>query len=53
MQQKESKATSHFIMSLIKSGIRIAGYSFLFIDITVAVWVLIFSESFGILEEII
>ena len=43
----------HKIISLIKSLIRIAGYTLLLINLPIAVGVLILSEVLGIIEELI
>jgi hypothetical protein len=43
----------HKIVSFIKSGIRIAGYILLPIDLVFATGVLIFSEIIGIIEELV
>ena len=46
-------AKKHQIISFVKSGVRILGYSFLIINLPVAVGVLIFSEIIGIIEELV
>ena len=43
----------HKIISFIKSGIRIVGYGFIPINLTIACGVLIFSEVIGIIEEMV
>lgn len=43
----------HKVVSMIKSGIRILGYSFLLFDITTACFVLIISELIGVVEELV
>ena len=43
----------HQIISFIKSGIRIAGYAFLLINLEFAVSFLILSEIVGIVEELV
>ena len=56
MQEKESKSSRHFILSLIKSVIRIfAGIALLYADqwyINAAGGMLIGAEVLGILEEL-
>lgn len=46
-------AKKHQIISFIKSGIRMIGYTFLFFDITMAAVILIASEAIGVLEELV
>jgi hypothetical protein len=46
-------AKKHQIISFIKSGIRIAGYGFLFFSVPIAAGVLILSEIIGIIEELV
>ena len=43
----------HKIISFIKSGVRILGYIFLFVNIPVAAYILIGSEVIGIIEELV
>jgi len=43
----------HQIISFIKSGVRIIGYSLLFYNIVLASLVLILSEGIGIIEELV
>tara|TARA_R110000851_G_scaffold186920_1_gene336334 strand:+ start:171 stop:326 length:156 start_codon:yes stop_codon:yes gene_type:complete len=50
---KQPDAKKHQIISFVKSGIRILGYIFLPFNISVAVTLLIVSESVGILEELV
>lgn len=52
IEPKESNSKHHFYFSIIKSLLRILGYSFLFSSyIQIAGFVLIFAEFLGILEE--
>jgi len=51
--QKLPDARKHQIISFIKSGIRLVGYGALLYNIEVAVYVLIFSELIGIVEELV
>ena len=46
-------ARKHQIISFIKSGVRILGYSLLIVNLPIAVGVLIFSEVIGIVEELV
>ena len=46
-------AYKHQIISFIKSGIRILGYSLLIVNVPIAVTTLIFSEVIGIIEELV
>ena len=46
-------AKKHQIISFIKSGVRMIGYTFLFFDITMAAVILIASEAIGVLEELV
>lgn len=46
-------AKKHQIISFIKSGVRMIGYTFLFFDITMAAVILIASEAIGIVEELV
>ena len=46
-------AKKHQIISFIKSGVRILGYSLLIVNLPIAVTVLIFSEVIGIIEELV
>lgn len=53
MQEKESKTSTHFWISLIKSGIRFgAGYSLIKGNLVSAGVLLIIAEALGIAEEI-
>lgn len=42
----------HTKVSMWKSFVRIVGYTFLVVDIGIAMWILIVSELLGIIEEI-
>ena len=42
----------HLIVSLVKSGTRLVGYSLLLYSLPIAVFVLILSELIGIIEEL-
>ena len=53
VEQKLPDARNHQIISFVKSGIRMLGYIFLPFDLTIAMGVLIFSESIGIIEELV
>ena len=46
-------AKKHQIISFIKSGIRILGYSFIPFSLTTATIILILSEIIGIVEELV
>ena len=46
-------AKNHQIVSFIKSGIRILGYSFIPFNLVIATILLILSEVVGILEELV
>ena len=50
---KYPDAKAHQLISFIKSGIRIAGYCFIPINLWVACLVLILSEVVGIFEELV
>lgn len=52
-KQQLPDARKHQIISFIKSGIRIAGYGFLPIDICTAMYILVASELVGIIEELV
>ena len=53
MQQKESKTSWHFWISLVKSGFRFgAGFALIFGKLPVAGALLIIAEVLGIAEEI-
>jgi|TARA_R110002167_G_scaffold12603_1_gene53556 hypothetical protein len=52
-KQELPDAKKHQMISFVKSGIRIIGYVFLPFNISVAVTLLILSESVGILEELV
>ena len=43
----------HQVISFIKSGIRIVGYSFIPFNLATATIILIFSEVIGIVEELV
>ena len=43
----------HKIISFIKSGVRIVGYTFIPFNLVVATIILIFSEIIGIIEELV
>lgn len=43
---------NHKLVSFAKSGVRIIGYGFLFLDLSTAIIILIASEIIGILEEL-
>lgn len=43
----------HKIISFIKSGVRIIGYSFLLFNIKIAVMFLVLSEVVGVIEEMV
>ena len=43
----------HLIVSLVKSGTRLVGYSLLLYSLPIAVFVLILSELIGIIEELV
>ena len=50
---KYPDAKKHQIVSFIKSGIRILGYSFIPFNLVIATILLILSEVVGILEELV
>ena len=50
---KQPDARKHQLVSFIKSGIRIAGYLLLFVNIPLAAGVLVLSEIVGIWEELV
>lgn len=50
---KHPNPKKHQLVSFIKSGMRILGYAFILIDITIAVELLILSEVTGIIEEMV
>lgn len=52
-KQELPDARKHQIISFIKSGIRILGYSLLVVNLPIAVCVLVFSEVIGIIEELV
>jgi len=53
MQNKESKTNWHFIISIVKSGIRImAGISLINNQVLIAGILLISAEIFGVIEEL-
>lgn len=43
----------HQIISFVKSFVRLVGYAFLPIDLMAAMWILLFSEGIGIIEELV
>lgn len=51
MNQPDPK--KHQLVSFVKSGVRIAGYVFIPIDLVLATCFLIFSEVIGIIEELV
>lgn len=51
MKQPDPKR--HQQISFIKSVLRIAGYAFLVVDLRVATIVLVISEVFGLIEEMV
>ena len=53
MNYKSPDPKRHQQISFIKSGIRILGYIFLPFDLTIACFILVFSELVGILEELV
>ena len=53
MEQKESKSSKHFNISMVKSAVRIAAYTMLaFGHLWMAGLVLIIAEGLGIAEEL-
>jgi hypothetical protein len=50
---EQPDARKHQLVSFIKSGIRIAGYLLLFVDVPTAAGILIISEVVGIWEELV
>jgi hypothetical protein len=53
MQPKESKSNSHFVISIIKSAIRIvACYYLFFFNLPIAATLFCVAEILGIFEEI-
>ncbi len=52
-KQELPDARKHQIISFIKSGVRILGYSLLPFNLVIAAGVLIFSEIIGIVEELV
>ena len=53
MEQKESKSNKHFVISIIKSGVRIvAGVTLTFGYIATAGILLVTAEILGIAEEL-
>ncbi len=53
MEQKESKSSKHFKVSVLKSGIRMLGCSaFMFGDIFIGGCLFFVAECFGIIEEL-
>ena len=50
---KQPDARKHQLVSFIKSGIRIAGYLLMFVNIPIASVVLVLSEIVGIWEELV
>jgi len=52
-EQELPDARKHQIISFVKSGIRLAGYALIPVNIIAAVVVLIVSEVVGIVEELV
>jgi hypothetical protein len=53
MEQKESKSSKHFNISMVKSAVRIAAYTMLaFNYLWMAGLVLIIAEGLGVAEEL-
>jgi hypothetical protein len=53
MEQKESKSSKHFNISMVKSAVRIAAYTMLaFNYLWMAGLVLIMAEGLGVAEEL-
>jgi hypothetical protein len=52
-KQELPDARKHQLISFVKSGIRIIGYMFIPLNISVAVTLLVVSEAVGILEEMV
>ncbi len=52
-QQQLPDARKHQLISFIKSGIRLVGYGALLYNIEIAVYILVFSELIGIIEELV
>jgi hypothetical protein len=53
MKEKESKSTSHFRWSLLKSTLRIIGsIAFMYSNIYISGIMFLIAELFGIIEEI-
>ncbi len=53
MEQKESKSSKHFKVSVLKSGIRMLGCSaFMFGDIFIGGCLFFVAECFGVIEEL-
>jgi hypothetical protein len=50
---EQPDARKHQLVSFIKSGIRIAGYLLLFVDVPTAAGILVISEVVGIWEELV
>ena len=50
---EQPDARKHQLVSFIKSGIRIAGYLLLFVNVPIAAGVLVISEVVGIWEELV
>ena len=50
---KHPDPKKHQLVSFVKSGVRIAGYVFIPIDLVTATLFLIFSEVIGIIEELV
>ena len=50
---KHPDPKKHQQISFLKSGLRIVGYVFLFINIPLAATFLIISEDLGIIEELV
>ena len=52
-EYKQPDARNHQLVSFVKSGIRILGYIFIPLDLSVAVILLVVSEAVGIVEELV
>ena len=53
MEQKESKSSKHFKISMLKSGIRMIGCGFLILDSYIIAGMLLFTaECLGVVEEL-
>ena len=53
MEQKESKSSKHFKISILKSGVRMIGCGFLIMgSYTIAGMLLFTAECLGVVEEL-